>query len=57
MTLKLQMNNMKIDIKKTSSHPSRKGDKLILKQNNNRVTSQIIANTQNDLYNNMIRYS
>ena len=48
MTLKKQMNNMKIEIKKASSHQSRKGGKLILKQNHNRVTSQIISRTQND---------
>ena len=45
---KKQMNNMKIEIKKASSHPSRKGDKLILIQNHNRVTSQIIIDAQKD---------
>ena len=42
------MNNMKIEIKKAPSHPSRKGDRLILKQNHNRVTSQIIIDAQKD---------
>ena len=42
MTFNKQIDNMKIEIKKAFSHTSRKGDKMILKRNHNRVTLQIL---------------